>query len=156
MFALIEIKTHREEYLEQKLKFVEELKVIGNTNPYGVLMTDEEGLIDIESHGQIEEIKNVIKDDPELKSFIEEGDIALDEAPFRTKEEAIMVLVEKIGVAKLVSMKSNYEKGTLSKKEVLQTIEENLSEEEITALQVVACRELVGTGSLSISGVEHY
>lgn len=108
---------------------------------------------DIEKHGQIEEIKNVIKDDPEIKSFIEEGNIELDDSklPFHTKEEAIMVLVEKIGVAKLVSMKSNYEKGTLSKKEVLQTIEENLSEEEITALQVVAFRELklVGTGSLS-------
>jgi hypothetical protein len=33
-------------------------------------------------------------------------------------------------------------KGTLSKKEVLQIIEENLSEEEITALQVVAIKEL--------------
>lgn len=86
----------------------------------------------------------MIKDDPELKSFIEEGNIALDDSklPFHTKEEAIMILVEKIGVAELVSMKSNYEKGTLSNKEVLLTIEENLSEEEITALQVVAFREL--------------
>jgi hypothetical protein len=65
----------------------------------------------IEKHGQIEEIKNVIKDDPEIKSFIEEGNIVLDDSklPFHTKEEALIVLVEKIGVAKLVSMKSNYE-----------------------------------------------
>lgn len=45
MSSLIESKLIEEEYLKQKLKFVEELKVIANTNPYGVLITDEVGFI---------------------------------------------------------------------------------------------------------------
>lgn len=45
MSSLIEAKLKEEEYLEQKLTFLEELKVIANINPYGVLITDEVGSI---------------------------------------------------------------------------------------------------------------
>lgn len=99
---------------------------------------------ELEKNGQIEEIKNEIENDPEIKYFIEEGITDIDESklPFTTKEEATKVLVKKVGVSEIADMKSKYESGTLSKDEALQVVQGKLTEEEIMALKIIVYKEL--------------
>lgn len=98
---------------------------------------------ELENSGQKEEIKAAIESDPELKKFIDEGaNVDEDKLPFQTKEEATRVLVRKIGVNELQNIKSQVENGTASKEEIMNTVESNLSEEEILALKVIAYKEL--------------
>src|SRR3954470_940594 len=98
---------------------------------------------ELENGGQIEEVKQYVESDPELKQFIEEAEtIDQEQLPFTTKEEATRVVIQKVGISELSDIQAKVQEGTLSKEEVLQTLQENLTEEEITALKVIAYKEL--------------
>lgn len=98
---------------------------------------------ELENSGQIDEIKQVIETDPELKSFIEEAKAAdTSELPFETKEEATRVLIKKVGISELNDIRVKVQDGTASKEEILQEIQGKLTEEELLALKVIAYKEL--------------
>ncbi|MBM7649779.1 hypothetical protein JOC78_002763 [Bacillus ectoiniformans] len=98
---------------------------------------------ELENSGQKEEVKAYIENDPELKKFVEEAETA-DESklPFTTKEEATRVLVKKVGVSELKNIQSKVQEGSITKDEVLQMMQKDLTEEEIAALKVIAYKEL--------------
>lgn len=98
---------------------------------------------ELEKSGQLETVKESIKNDPDLKKFVEEGaNIDESKLPFKTKEEATRVIIRKVGISELQNIKSQLENGTASKEEIYQTIENKLSDEEIQALKVIAYKEL--------------
>ncbi|WP_047983959.1 hypothetical protein [Ornithinibacillus californiensis] len=98
---------------------------------------------ELENSGEIENIKQAIESDPELQAFIEEAE-SIDNStlPFNTKEEATRVLVKRVGVTGLQDIQSKAQQGQLTKEELMQEMESNLSEEEIMALKVIAYKEL--------------
>jgi hypothetical protein len=98
---------------------------------------------ELESSGQMNDIKAYVEADPELSNMVKEAETA-DEStlPFTSKGEATRVLIEKVGVSKLQKMQSDVKSGAASKEEVMQVLKENLTEEEILALQVIAYKEL--------------
>lgn len=54
---------------------------------------------ELNNNGQLENIKKGIENDPELRTFLEEGKNAdRSKLPFQTKEQAIKVLVKKFNV----------------------------------------------------------
>ncbi|MGG1400952.1 hypothetical protein ABE288_24505 [Bacillus salipaludis] len=75
------------------------------------------------------------------------GDTSTTEAsiqklPFNTKEDAAKLLISKIGLPKLKDMYSKVQAGTMTKAEVLQILRSKLTEDEITALKLVAYNEI--------------
>lgn len=98
---------------------------------------------ELENSGQLEEVKSTLENDPELRSFLEEAKVAeSEELPFTTKEEAVKVLVQKIGISELNEMRIRVQEGTVTREELLHTVQSNLTEEEILALKVIAYKEL--------------
>ena len=93
--------------------------------------------------GQIEQVKQYIKNDPELKHFLKEAEtVKQDQLPFTTKEEATRVLIKKVGVSELMDIQTQVQEGTITKDELLQKAQEKLTEDEILALKVIAYKEL--------------
>ncbi|GGA79395.1 hypothetical protein [Ornithinibacillus halotolerans] len=98
---------------------------------------------ELEKSGELENIKQTIENDPELKAFIEDAKaVDEDSLPFTTKEEATRVVVKKLGISGLREIQSEVENGQMTKEELLNEIEQNFTEEEITALKVIAYKEL--------------
>ena len=97
----------------------------------------------LEDSGQINEVKSYIENDPELLAMMKEAESA-DEStlPFTTKGEATRVLVKKVGVTKLQDLQAKVRNGSASKEEVLQVLNEDLTEEEMLALKVIAYKEI--------------
>ena len=105
------------------------------------VVTDE-----IENSGQINEIKKMVADDPELMRFIKEGaNVEESNLPFTTKEQATRVLIKKIGFSELQAIQSNAQKGMTNDEiqELLKDIEGKLTDEEILALKVIAYKEFL-------------
>ncbi|TDL31862.1 hypothetical protein E2R51_11620 [Jeotgalibacillus sp. S-D1] len=98
---------------------------------------------EMEENGQMDEVKAYIESDPALQQFVEDAKNADEEAlPFTTKEEATRVLIRKVGVSELQSLGSKARAGNISEEEIMASLEENLTEEEITALKVIAYKEI--------------
>jgi hypothetical protein len=98
---------------------------------------------ELENSGEIENIKQAIESDPELQAFIEDAkSIDSSTLPFTTKEEATRMLVKRVGVTGLQDIQSKAQQGQLTKEELMQEMESNLSEEEIMALKVIAYKEI--------------
>ena len=98
---------------------------------------------ELENSGQINDLKAYIESDPELSRMIKEAESA-DEStlPFTSKGEATRVLIKKVGITKLQEVQSEVQNGTASKYEVLQVLNERLTDEEMLALQVIAYKEI--------------
>ena len=98
---------------------------------------------ELDTNGQRDDVKAYIENDPELRQFVEEAK-NIDEStlPFTTKEEAMKVLIRKVGITKLLSLQKKAEEGTITQEEVITSLEENLSEEEINALKVIGFKEI--------------
>jgi len=98
---------------------------------------------ELESSGQMDEVKSYIENDPTLRQFVEDAE-NVDEStlPFTTKEQATRVLIRKVGITELQSIQSQATQGTLTQEEVIAKLEENLTQEEITALKVIAYKEI--------------
>lgn len=103
----------------------------------------EEATAELESNGQMEDIKTYVENDPELKGYIEEAKSA-DESqlPFKTKGEATRVLIQKVGIGELQTLQQGVQNGTISQQEAINTLEGELTEEEMLALKVIAYKEL--------------
>ena len=98
---------------------------------------------ELEHSGQIEQVKQYVENDPELKHFLEEAaTVKQDQLPFTTKEEATRVLIKRVGVSELMDIQTQVQEGTITKDELLQKAQEKLTEEEILALKVIAYKEL--------------
>ena len=98
---------------------------------------------ELENSGQMNDVKAYIENDPDLTNMVKEAESA-DEStlPFTSKGEATRVLIKKVGVSKLRDLQSDVQNGTASKEEVLQVLGENLTKEEMLALQVIAYKEI--------------
>jgi len=93
----------------------------------------------LEDSGQMNEVRTMIESDPELLAMMEEAKAADPSTlPFTTKGEATRVLVNKLGVSKLKNLQAQAQSGEASKEEILQMLKENLTEEEMLALQKIA------------------
>ena len=78
-----------------------------------------------------------------MKQFLEEAKtVKQDQLAFTTKEEATRVLIKRVGVSELIDIQTQVQKGTITKDELLQKVQESLTEEEILALKVIAYKEL--------------
>ncbi len=101
---------------------------------------------ELENSGQINEIKKMVVDDPELMRFIEEGaNVEESNLPFTTKEQATRVLIKKIGFSELQVIQSNAQNGMTNDEiqVLLKDIEGKLTDEEILALKVIAYKEFL-------------
>ena len=101
---------------------------------------------ELENSGQLNEIKKMVNNDPELMRFIEEGaNVESENLPFTTKEQATGVLIKKFGLSELQDMQTNAQKGMSNEEiqELLIDIEGKLTEEEILALKVIAYKEFL-------------
>lgn len=99
----------------------------------------------LENSGEIEKIKQQINSDPELQKFVSEGaNVDSSSLPFETKEEATRELVKKFSVSELKDIQSSVQGGLTAerKRELLNTLESKLTEEEMMALKVLAYKEL--------------
>lgn len=97
----------------------------------------------LEDSGQMNDIRTIIESDPELLAMMEEAKAADPSTlPFTTKGEATRVLVNKLGVSKLKNLQAKAQSGEASKEEILQVLQENLTEEEMLALQKIAYEEI--------------
>lgn len=98
---------------------------------------------ELHKSGQIDNVKKYVQSDPELKKFVKEAELAdQTKLPFTTKEEATKVLIKKVGVSELRDIQKKAQDGTITKDEVIQTLQGKLTEEEMTALKVIAYKEL--------------
>ena len=97
----------------------------------------------LEDSGQMNDVRTMIEDDPELLAMMEEAKAADPSTlPFTTKGEATRVLVNKLGVSKLKNLQAKAQSGEASEEEILQVLKENLTEEEMLALQKIAYEEI--------------
>jgi cell division protein FtsX len=95
----------------------------------------------LENSGEMETIKEQVKQDPNLQKFVSEGASVNGETlPFQTKEEAVRQLVKKFNVNELQDMQTDLKNG--NKQEVWHKLEGKLTEEELLALKVLAYKEL--------------
>lgn len=101
--------------------------------------------VELEESGQLENIKQEIQKDPQLRAYIEEGKNAdSSQLPFRTKEDATRVLLKKFNISELQDIQSKAKNGmTEEEKQALYNqIEGKLTEEELLALKALAYKEL--------------
>ena len=97
----------------------------------------------LEDSGQMNDVRAMIESDPELLAMMEEAKAADPSTlPFTTKGEATRVLVNKLGVSKLKNLQAKAQSGEASKEEILQVLQENLTEKEMLALQVIVYEEI--------------
>jgi hypothetical protein len=110
---------------------------------FGTNIASDKIVEELENSGQLVEAKQYVENNPELKQFLSEGvNVDPEQLPFTTKEEATRVVIEKIGVSELTTLQAKAQEGSLTKEEVLQTLQERFTEEEILALKAVVYNEL--------------
>ncbi|MEA0553459.1 hypothetical protein U1P98_15990 [Lysinibacillus irui] len=98
---------------------------------------------ELENSGQMDEIKNTIENDPQLKAYMEEAQtVDRSTLPFTTKEEATKVLIQKVGITELNDIRVKLQDGSMTQEEALQKVEGKLSDDEIAALKVIVYEEL--------------
>lgn len=98
---------------------------------------------ELEKSGQIDAVKKEIEEDPDLQRIVNEGaNVDDSKLPFNTKEEATRVLVKKVGISELNNIKNQVQNGTASKEEIINKVQDKLTDEEILALKVIAYKEL--------------
>lgn len=98
---------------------------------------------ELESSGELEKVIQEIEMDPALQEFVQDAQ-NVDEStlPFTTKEEATRAIIKKVGISELMNIQQQVTTGSMTQEEVISVLEENLTEEEILALKVIAYKEL--------------
>ncbi|TFE01667.1 hypothetical protein [Jeotgalibacillus salarius] len=101
---------------------------------------------DMETTGEMDRVRTYIESDPVLSGYIEEAKAAKDDEDlaFTTRAEATRVMVQKVGIGELQQIQADAESGNLSEQEVIQKLEQSLTEEELKALKVLAYKEIYG------------
>ncbi|TQR13324.1 hypothetical protein [Psychrobacillus soli] len=105
----------------------------------------EKVTVELEDSGQLENIKQEIKKDPQLQAYIEEGkNVDSSQLPFQTKEEATRVLLKKFNISELQEIQTKAKNGMTEeeKQALFNQIESKLTEEEMLALKALAYKEL--------------
>jgi len=98
---------------------------------------------ELDNSEQLTDIQEVIQSDAKLQSFIAEGEHILEqELPFKTKEEAAKVIINKVGLNDLQTIYSQVQERNVSTEEVIEILESHLTEEEIQALKAIAYQEI--------------
>lgn len=137
-----------EEKMKKLIKFLAVIVVLLVAIGYGVYyfgtnIASEKIVEKLENGGQIAEAKQYVENNPELKQFLSEAEnVDPEQLPFTTKEEATRVIIEKIGVPELTTFQAKAQEGTLTKEDVLQTLQDNFTEEEVLALKSIIYNEL--------------
>ena len=101
--------------------------------------------VELENTGQLEEIKQIVNNDPQIQQFIAEGkDVETSNLPYKTKEQATRAIIQKVGISELQNMQSKYQYGISANEinDILSSFEGKFTEEEILALKVIAYEEL--------------
>ena len=93
----------------------------------------------------LEEVKETVKNNPQIQQFVNEG-ANVDESvlPFTTKEDAAKALVKKFEMKEIMDMVGTVSDGITEEEQLqlLNKVENKLTEEELLALQVIAYKEL--------------
>lgn len=87
---------------------------------------------------------NKLLEDPEIRKYIETGEVAKKNLPFTTKKEAVSFISDRYSIQELASIREKVSKG-LNEKEKLAVYEkllEKVTDEELMALKVVALNEV--------------
>jgi len=110
----------------------------------------------METSGKMDEVKDMVKSNPELTAFIKEvennprakqyleNQASTEELPFDTKEEAVKVVVDRVGITEINDIAQKAKAGTVSQDELIQQYSSEFSEEELMALKIIAYKELYG------------
>ena len=64
------------------------------------------------------------------------------ELPIQTKDEAVKVVIDRVGITQLNSMVKRFKEGTASKQDLIQEVSIQFTEEELMALKIIAYKEL--------------
>ncbi|MBB6446922.1 hypothetical protein [Bacillus benzoevorans] len=137
---------------------------------FGLNFAIEKVSKELESSGKMDEVREMVKNDPELEKLIKEVETTpefqqmfanqsgqsaagdnnakvpeMDNLPFDTKEEAIEEVVDRIGMPKLYDMYDRVQAGTASKEEIIAEVSNEFSQDEMTALKIIAYQELYGS-----------
>ncbi|MDZ5710874.1 hypothetical protein [Jeotgalibacillus haloalkalitolerans] len=101
---------------------------------------------DMKETGEMDQVKTYIEQDPVLSSYLEDAKAAQDDEDlaFTTRAEATRVMIQKVGIGELQQIQADAESGNLSEQEVIQKLEQSLTEEELKALKVLAYKEIYG------------
>lgn len=116
---------------------------------------------ELESSGKIEEVKEILRNDPGINQLMKEFESSpewqqvremvktegakaatIDHLPFDTKEEAIKVVVDRVGISKSIDMYERVRSGETTKEEAMTELAKEFTEEEMTALKFVLYKEL--------------
>ncbi|WP_156488321.1 hypothetical protein [Fictibacillus phosphorivorans] len=87
---------------------------------------------------------NKLLEDPEIRKYIETGEVPKKNLPFTTKKEAVSFISDRYSIQELASIREKVSKG-LNEKEKLAVYEkllEKVTDEELMALKVVALNEV--------------
>ncbi|CAM3274258.1 hypothetical protein FITA111629_14100 [Filibacter tadaridae] len=101
---------------------------------------------ELDQSGQLESIKDEVRDDPQLQAFIAEGkNVDSEKLPFQTKEQATRLLLKKFNMSELAELQAKARSGMTAeeKQQLFDKIENRLTEEEMLALKVLAYKELM-------------
>ncbi|WP_394238793.1 hypothetical protein [Niallia oryzisoli] len=110
----------------------------------------------METSGKMDEVKEMVKSNSELTAFIKEvennpkakqyleNQASTEELPFDTKEEAVKVVVDRVGITELNDIAQKAQAGQVSQDELIQQYSSEFSEEELMALKIIAYKELYG------------
>jgi hypothetical protein len=101
---------------------------------------------ELETSGQLEQIRQEVATNPQLQSFIEEGkNVDSKTLPFQTKEQATRVLMKKFSINELADIQQKAQSGMTyeEQQQWLTKIQSRLTEEELLALKVLAYKELM-------------
>jgi flagellar basal body-associated protein FliL len=110
---------------------------------FGTDIASDKIVEELENSGQLDKAKQYVENNSELKQFLSEAEnVDPEQLPFSTKEDATRVVIEKVGVSELSTIQAKAQEGSLTKEDVLQTLQENFTEEEILALKSVIYNEL--------------
>lgn len=91
----------------------------------------------------LQQVTAYIQNDPTVQQIMNEAATTNPETlPFQTKEEATRVIIKKVGVERLLDIKTEAENGHINKDTLLAEIESTLTEDEISALKYVLYQEL--------------
>ena len=110
---------------------------------FGTDIASDKIVEELENSGQLAQAKQYVENNPELKQFLSEAEnVAPEQLPFTTKEEATRIIIKKVGIPELTTFQAKAQEGTLTKEDILQTLQENFTEEEVLALKSIIYNEL--------------
>ncbi|MBY6035049.1 hypothetical protein KUV80_00185 [Fictibacillus nanhaiensis] len=91
-----------------------------------------------------EEEINKLLEDPEIRKYIETGDMPSESLIFTTKKEAVKLISERYTIRELANIREKVSSGLddEQKEEVYKELQEKFSDEELLALKVVALKEI--------------